>query len=257
MWKKFERVTTSVGFFSGLVGLYAFLVDSDKIKVSSEDYAKLLEEKTNLKRNFDASLNELKSSELLNNELAANNQKILNKIKELQAEWTDLDSKFAQLGINTTKEGSVLELFKTQNPKVDWTKNPDLVKLSESFDKYKDSLNNLNFTDNFIENIKEIIVKYQDWLHSLPFIKQMAIVHAIIGTTILISLISLLITYFSRELLNWLTKRYNIETKYPKIFKFLELRQRFQNYYFFISFFMSIFLLTSLILIDLKIFFNL
>lgn len=256
IWKKLERLSVTIGIFSGALTTYTFIKELDGTKISKEDYDKLVEGNFFLKKKLDESLAEILKSNELNKDLQTQHQQILESLRESQTKWAEWQSQLDKLGINTSQKGSILELFKKNNPNIDWSKDPQYQKLSDYFDNYKESLNNLNYTNNFIDYIKELIINYQEWLHSLPLIKQLAIAHAIIGVTTLISIISLLITYFSNNLLDWLTKRYDIETKYPKIFKFLNLRRKLQNYYLLFTFSMIVLLLAFVLYADFKVIIN-
>src|ERR1700730_8476878 len=82
---------------------------------------------------------------------------------------------------------------------------------------------------NFI-NIKDFnpFESLQQLYSILNFEETLALTHLSGAITILLCLISLVTVFYSEKLIVY----FKIEEKYPKIGKFIQLRRKFQNYYF-------------------------
>lgn len=66
------------------------------------------------------------------------------------------------------------------------------------------------------------------FIDSLTFFMKLAIFHLSGSLLIILSLLTLIFLYLS----DYLKKYFKLEEKYPKIAKFIELRRKFQSYYF-------------------------
>jgi hypothetical protein len=114
--------------------------------------------------------------------------------------------------------------------------NPD-------FDSKSTFISNYNINDWF-KTITESFNNYNEWLDSITLIQKGAVYHIIVSITILSLFFSLLTVYYSDSLI----KYFNIEEKYPKLAKFISLRRKFQQFYFFTnSLAIIIFLIITLI----------
>lgn len=87
----------------------------------------------------------------------------------------------------------------------------------------------IDSTTNFI-NIKDFnpFESLQQLYSILNFEETLALTHLSGAITILLCLISLVTVFYSEKLIVY----FKIEEKYPKIGKFIQLRRKFQNYYF-------------------------
>jgi hypothetical protein len=101
------------------------------------------------------------------------------------------------------------------------------------------------FGDNFIEN-------FQNYLSSLPLEKIGALGHILISLAILFSLISIIFIFYGDSLI----KYFNLENKYPKLAKFIQLRRQFQQYYFIFNITIIILSLLLIIYVNLIVFIN-
>ena len=70
--------------------------------------------------------------------------------------------------------------------------------------------------------------EFKHYLSSLPIEKVGALGHILISFAILLSLLSIISVFYGDSLI----KYFNLEVKYPKIAKFIQLRRQFQQYYF-------------------------
>lgn len=70
--------------------------------------------------------------------------------------------------------------------------------------------------------------EFQNYLSSLPLEKVGALGHILISFAILLSLLSIISIFYGE----FLIKYFNLEEKYPKIARFIQIRRKFQQYYF-------------------------
>jgi hypothetical protein len=109
--------------------------------------------------------------------------------------------------------------------------NSDLINnSSNSINNYIDNYNNNN-NNSLWENYKEFINSYHDWMLTLSLTKQSAIIHIVNSILILLCLSSLITVFYADSLI----KYFKIEEKYPRIAKYISLRRKFQQYYFFFN----------------------
>jgi hypothetical protein len=109
-----------------------------------------------------------------------------------------------------------------------------------------DLINNINLLD----EIKEYIEIYQDWFNGLSLLKQGAVTHILVSVTVLLLLSSLTTIHYSDVLI----KYFHLETKYPRLAKYIMLRRKFQNYYFFLNTLGIVIALIAIIVINIFIF---
>jgi len=101
------------------------------------------------------------------------------------------------------------------------------------------------FGDNIFEN-------FQNYLSSLPLEKIGALGHILISVAILFSIISIIFIFYGDSLI----KYFNLENKYPKLAKFIQLRRQFQQYYFIFNISIIILSLLLIIYVNLIVFIN-
>jgi hypothetical protein len=94
--------------------------------------------------------------------------------------------------------------------------------------------------NNFIDSINQ-------FLFTLNFEQTLAILHLSGALFILISLYIILLIFFGDSLI----KYFNLETKYPRLAKYIQLRRKFQNYYIIFNTIIIILILFIIIYINL------
>lgn len=96
----------------------------------------------------------------------------------------------------------------------------------KSLEEINDSTKDLAIGSDLIEN-------YKTYLSTLT-VEQMGALSLIISSQLIISAtISIVLILYG----NYLIKRFKLETRYPKLAKFIELRQKFVNYYIIMNLF--------------------
>jgi type I site-specific restriction endonuclease len=99
---------------------------------------------------------------------------------------------------------------------------------------------------------KDTFDNLQVYLSSLPIEKVGALGHILISLAILLSVLSLISVFYGDSLI----KYYNLETKFPKLAKFIQLRRKFQQYYFTLNISLIVTALLLIIYVNLIVFFN-
>ena len=79
-----------------------------------------------------------------------------------------------------------------------------------------------------MENIYKIFSAYQDFLHSLTPEQFYGVLHIVTGSFILMCMFNIISAQFGIFIINY----FKITEKYPKLAKIIELRNKFQRYYF-------------------------
>ena len=100
----------------------------------------------------------------------------------------------------------------------------------------KEILDNLNKSgNNFISNFN--IQNLYDFLDSLTLLEESAFIHILIFIILLCSLINIISIFFGNEIIKYL----ELERKYPRFAKFIQLRAKFQRYYLLWNIFLMLF----------------
>jgi hypothetical protein len=92
---------------------------------------------------------------------------------------------------------------------------------------------------------------YNDYLSSLTFEQSFAIVHILGAVVIFISLISLFSVVYGNMLIDY----FQLEKRWPKLARFINLRRKFQLYYSMIDFFIISAILSIVIIVDVNLYF--
>jgi hypothetical protein len=158
--------------------------------------------------------------------------------------------------LNEGKHETATSLIKKEQ--VDWTSSPDdsLAGLYKLMAEYKGSGSGSgssshlidSFNSNLIEELQQAFQSYLEWFNSLPLAQQGALTHIVVSVTTLISLSSLVTVFYS----DYLIKRFNVESKFPRLAKYISMRRTFQQYYFLLN--TVVIVLFSLIMIALNIY---
>ena len=91
---------------------------------------------------------------------------------------------------------------------------------------------------------------FQDYLATLTLEQTFCLVHLFAFSGILICLFNLASVFYSESLINF----YDLETKFPKLAKFIKFRGKFQQYYFAWNLLLIVTILAVLIYFNLKVF---
>lgn len=87
-------------------------------------------------------------------------------------------------------------------------------------------------------------------IQAMTLQQNLAFMHISGAIFLLFALFSLFTIFYG----DYFLTKWNIEGKYPKLAIFIKIRRKFQNYYFLLNFLLSIFVLLTIIFINLYIF---
>nr|UEV87036.1 hypothetical protein [Grifola frondosa] len=113
----------------------------------------------------------------------------------------------------------------------------------------KKFLDNDNFPS--LEEIKNFLSDYMDYINSLSFTNQILIFNICGNLSLILILMSSLSIFFT----NYLITKFDLSTKYPRIAKLLEYRRKFNLYYLYWNLFLSISILIIVLFINIMLLF--
>ena len=112
------------------------------------------------------------------------------------------------------------------NPILIETSSETLKKTAKSASELIDKLlSSINDGNNY--NIIDFFDNYRIFLDSLTLIQISLFVHIFLSVLILYFLWNILVAYYSNKIITY----FNLETKYPRLKKYFDLRIKFQDYY--------------------------
>ena len=114
----------------------------------------------------------------------------------------------------------------------------DKIKESDKIDKFSPS--------DILEQLNQYIIWYKKYLSTLNLEQVYALLHILLAGLIFILIYNLAIIYYSDLIINYL----KIENKYPKFAKFVELRRKFQRYYFTFNLLLIIIVLITILWVN-------
>jgi len=209
----------------------------------------------------------LRLQELLNEmtkkriECLESNNQILSRFWELNNKYSELNKQMEKAE-NLNEELLNSEKLDIPNDVI-IEKSNKLINLAENVTEELRSSNDklekvidivktttIDSTTNFI-NIKDFnpFESLQQLYSILNFEETLALTHLSGAITILLCLISLVTVFYSEKLIVY----FKIEEKYPKIGKFIQLRRKFQNYYFIWNVIIILFVIIGMIYINILI----
>jgi len=167
------------------------------------------------------------------NDLLISNQEFKNKVAGLT---TDISDSVDSINHNNQIVNNIVKEIKN-NPDLNQRefifnalnsseKNIEKVNttLHKIYDLILDDLNNKILSK---DSINQLIIKYKEILATLE-VEQIAAVVNILGFVIVLSsLVSIAMVLFG----DFLIKYFNLEEKYPKLARFIQIRRKFQFYY--------------------------
>lgn len=136
----------------------------------------------------------------------------------------------------------VRDSFITDNPKVQESFN-NKDKADKALISGQDQLINLqklienlkgSGTPNFLpwkENITQLLLEYQELISSFSLIPKLTFTNMLTGVLVLNSLFTIVVIFYGESLINYL----KLETKLPRLAKFIKYRTKLQQYYFLLN----------------------
>jgi hypothetical protein len=240
-----EKLNNNIKYLSIVstsLGLYAFMNNKTLNKVNNE----LINE-----RNRFNELNN-KYQDLLKDKLTESEiEKIISneKMKNLVEEMNKLKSKLSnKTSINENVENSntILDELTDINQTFK-NSNNQLNSYVEVIEKYVNSKNNNNFTDSFMNLIHDL----NNIINSMTLEQNLAFINISASFFILFSMFSILFIFYG----DYLIIKLNLETKFPRLAKLIQLRRKFQHFYILLDITISIIFLLLIIYLNITFYF--
>ena len=234
------------------------LVVSLSLGIYSHIKSKSLEKITNELINERNKFNELnnKYQELLQAKLTENEiAKIISneKIQKLIEEMNIVKSKISKQNLltesdvkNVNNTDNIIDQLSDVNQKFQNTNN-DLNSFIDVVQKYVNSKNN-NFIPNSFTNL---INDLNNIINSMTLEQNLAFINISASFFILFSMFSILFIFYG----DYLITKLNLETKYPRLAKLIQLRRKFQHFYILLDITISIIFLLLIIYLNINFYF--
>lgn len=180
---------------------------------------------------------ELWSEKLINQELNVRLEVCSTNIKNVDKDILDTKSKLEVISENLktapAAEGGALNKDQTVDNLTNWFNyyNNELTKLEELKNKHVNELQEI--IDNAIKKsdlfdwVTDFIEKYQNFLNNISLDQKVALFNIICDIMILMALTSISILLIG----NFIIKNYNLETKYPWLYKYIKIRENLNKYF--------------------------
>jgi hypothetical protein len=133
-------------------------------------------------------------------------------------------------------DSKISEDLKTQsyqdiNNNLDLTKN-GLEEGNKILDEIVKTFSNIKGSGSSSNYIFDIINLYSDFLNTLTVVQKGALGHLLAAIFLLFCFTTIITIFYGETLI----KYFEIEKRFPKIARFIEIRRKFQQYYFFIKY---------------------
>jgi hypothetical protein len=123
-------------------------------------------------------------------------------------------------------------------------------KLSEVIDLVFKSGGDSESKFSFVDNISKFISLYQDYLSTLTLMQTGALFHIIVSIFRIFCLFTIIGIFYGETLIRY----FKLEEKYPKLAKFIQIRRKFQQYYFALNMLLIFIALSTVIYANILVF---
>ena len=206
----FKHISTSLMLAISLDGYRRTVINDIKNKETNE----IIQETIRRSIELSNKLNEQIEQNIINNtEIESNLKNIKSGLECIQNKVNDLNK------LDNVNNDLINESYQTLKD--------EAFKTNNIIDKVLEFINNnsSSSSNNFI--LQDILNNYNQFFDSLTTFQKGALAHTLLCIFILGCLFDILVAYYSNQLIEY----YNLENKYPKLAKYLQLRRKFQSYY--------------------------
>lgn len=106
-------------------------------------------------------------------------------------------------------------------------------------------------SNEFIDSIYRLWTDFNGWIQSLDYYQNVAFLNIMGIGLILLSLLQIIFIFYGTVILDYL----NLETRYPKLAKIIQLRRTFQQFYLFLNIFIIVIISIILLFFNLTFFY--
>ena len=246
MIEKFNNSLRYLSVVSLSLGIYSHIKSKSLEKITNE----LINERNKFNE-LNNKYQELLQAKLTENEIA----KIISneKIQKLIEEMNIVKSKISKQNLltesdvkNVNNTDNIIDQLSDVNQKFQNTNN-DLNSFIDVVQKYVNSKNN-NFIPNSFTNL---INDLNNIINSMTLEQNLAFINISASFFILFSMFSILFIFYG----DYLITKLNLETKYPRLAKLIQLRRKFQHFYILLDITISIIFLLLIIYLNINFYF--
>lgn len=163
-------------------------------------------------------------------------RKSFEKAIESDKTLTKLNSELSKANLSSTDKANLEnEISSVKN-----TFNSSLEESSKLYDQIESIINNKG--GKLVSNYQDLFNYFQSFIDNLTHYQKFAFIHISSSIFIVFCLFTLIAVFNGNQLIDY----FKLSTRYPKLEKYIKLRQKFQLYYFYIN---SLFILLTLIII--------
>ena len=233
--------TFSMGAFNTIRGIKTSKL-KEKINKQEAKYEELNNKYTSLLENnlnkLENERNIIKESNNLKNDVEVLEQKLRNSL-EIKRE---LQIKYSENSSDTSINDQIQEVLKISE---------EIQNMYESVNNKFDSfVNKINTLLNNSNNKSQYLESLQSFFDGLNFEQNLAVVHISGSIFILISLFNIISIFYGDKLIIF----FNLEKRFLKIAKFIQIRRKFQQYYLLINICLITIVLIIIIYINILVF---
>lgn len=124
--------------------------------------------------------------------------------------------------------------------------------MSKIKDLLKDVVGNDDITNKFISNIGDYITMFQDYLSTLTIYQVYSLLHLNCALLLLLLVFNLASVFYGE----YLIKYFKLTSRFPRLAALINLRSKFQLYYFGLNLFLILVILFVLLYINFIVFLN-
>jgi hypothetical protein len=244
-----QKAGKAFGYLGGGLTLITFIQGTQQNKhnkVILESLNKRVEMQESIINKYESAIQQANDYTKLSSKVSDINEITESALRE-SSKLTDLTINLQDPNLNESQ----VEMIKTDL-------SHHSSKLEENITISNNKLEELNnmLQDIFSSNSKNkfidgnIFDNLQNYLVTLPLEKVGALGHILISFAILLSIISIVSVFYGEFLITY----FNLETKFPRIARFIKIRRKFQLYYFTFNIFAIILALLLIIYVNIVVF---
>lgn len=158
-------------------------------------------------------------------------KELINKLNDPNISQTERDQISSTLDSSIDQQADYLEQANSSYKKI-----MDILYSNSNSESNFISQSNFDFHDLF-NQFNILIENYKGFLSTLELEQILSLMNLLGLIVILFCSISIVVVIYSDYLIKYLNNYFNIENKYPWIWKFIQLRQKFQWYFLRLDFF--------------------
>uniref|UniRef100_UPI00315CABF2 hypothetical protein n=1 Tax=Leucopaxillus giganteus TaxID=1167592 RepID=UPI00315CABF2 len=155
---------------------------------------------------------------------------LLSNSQKVESQLVSVTEHLESLAQDVTNLNNAVNNGSSNNALIDATLKSVKISNGKALTELNSLMNDINshkLISNFTDNINNFVDNFNNYLSSLSSIELGAVAHTLASFTILLCLLSILSAYYGDRLIRY----FNLEVRFPKLAKIIQLRRTFQDYY--------------------------